>query len=126
MGRRSRRRRAREREGATRRFLDAATAYRNLRALDLEDATEAERLLLEAAGEATPGPYCIFGDDGHAVSVMPAGRPGDVCKVDGCVNPDGDARWFALATPQNVVRALKAARLRQGPRPTGETEAPHD
>lgn len=31
----------------------------------------------------TPGPWVIFSDHGEAKSILPAGRPGEICRMAG-------------------------------------------
>lgn len=112
MSSRSRRRREREKRHARTwaELLDGLKAVNSLHEMKLDEIDETMDAMLKAAKEATPGPYTVFSDQGEPISLMPAMRPGDVCKFEGCENAEANAWWFQLATPQNVIAAINRAR----------------
>jgi hypothetical protein len=59
--------------------------------------------------QRTQGPWVEFADGGNTIALMPAGRPGDVCKFAAPYPNRGDARMMK-ASPEMLAALLLVAR----------------
>ena len=69
--------------------------------------TTRPRYIIETAmSEHTPGPWVQFCDHGRTIAIMPAGRPGAICKFTQKCGPTiANARLIAAAP--DMLAALK-------------------
>ena len=68
------------------------------------------------ADKHTPGPWVVFLDGGHASTVMPAGRPGDICVMEAVGHPETDANAALIAAAPDLLAACEEY-MREGDKP---------
>lgn len=63
---------------------------------------------MEKSAKHTPGPWIIFADQGSAVAVLPAMRPGEVCSFEGSGLPNKEANARLIAAAPDLYEAARA------------------